>query len=258
MQNGYDSTRFLPSNDHGVLKATRILLGKVVKIKIWSLPILFPILFPQDPLIGQNHSGVIDAIQMAQIFRLLAKLAKAPEKRSLLDDLLRGFEDLIWLDDECIYSNTLDRYFKPVGRSASDGYLMYPCGGLGEDDMEIADEGVGLEKLGDGETNDRGINDEDIGDGKLDDKDIALEQDMHLGTLDAVANIEYKIAEQAFCQGSFVIDNHKQWSCPLPGYTQPINSLVGFSSDFVAKSVIRPTSTEFRESMVPTSLPGIW
>lgn len=72
---------------------------------------------------------------------------------------------------------------------------MYPCGGLGEDDMEIADEGVGLEKLGDGETNDRGINDEDIGDGKLDDKDIALDQDMHLGTLNAVANIEYKIAE---------------------------------------------------------------
>ena len=32
---------------------------------------------------------------------------------------------------------------------------------------------------------------------------------MHLGTLDAVANIEYKMAEQAFCQGSFVIDNHK-------------------------------------------------
>ena len=81
---------------------------------------------------------------MAQIFRLLAKLAKAPEKRSLLDDLLQGFEDLIRLDDECIYSNTLDHYFKPVGRSASDGHLMYPCGGLGEDDMEIADEGVGL------------------------------------------------------------------------------------------------------------------
>lgn len=195
MQNGYDSTEFLPSNDHGVLNTTRILRGQVVKIRIWSLPILFPILFPQDPLVGQNHSGVIDAIQMARIFRPLAELAKVPEKRSLLDDLLQGFEDLISLDDECIYSNTLDRYCKPVGRSASDGHLMYPCDGLGEDDMEIADEGVGLEKLGDGETNDRGINDEDI----------ALEQDVHLGTLDAVANIEYKIAEQAFCQGSFVI-----------------------------------------------------
>ena len=41
---------------------------------------LFRILFPQDPLVDQNHSAAVDVIQVAQILRLMVELIKPPRK----------------------------------------------------------------------------------------------------------------------------------------------------------------------------------
>lgn len=94
-QTGYDSQTLLPSSGHALLRPTKKILGQAVKLKSWSIPILFRILFPQDPLVDQNHSAAVDVIQVAQILRLTVELIKPPENRSLPQDLLQGLEDLL-------------------------------------------------------------------------------------------------------------------------------------------------------------------
>ena len=110
-QTGYDSQTLLLSSGHALLRPTKKILGQAVKLKSWSLPILFRILFPQDPSVDQNHSAAVDVIQVAQNLRLMVELIKPPENRSLPQDLLQGLEYLLWIDDDCTQSNTLDHYF---------------------------------------------------------------------------------------------------------------------------------------------------
>ena len=145
-----------------MLRSTQKFLEQVLKLRSWTLPFLFRVLFPQDSLIDQNHSAVIDAIQLAQILQLSAKLIKAPKERILPEGLLQGFKELAWLDDEYTQSNTLDHYFESVGRNTSDG----------------ADGEVYVQK-----DDEEDFNNEDIGDEDIDDEDTDDEKFMMMMTL---------------------------------------------------------------------------
>lgn len=123
-QCGYESQGLLStSKGYALIKPIQKLLGQAIKLKSWSQPVLFRILFPQDPLVDQNHSAVVDAIQLAQILRLSAELFKSPAERQLPEGLLRGFEKLVWLDKNSVPSNTLDQYFEAVGQVDSQKYV---------------------------------------------------------------------------------------------------------------------------------------
>lgn len=137
MQTGYDRQTLLPSSGHALIRANKKILGQAVKLKSWSLPILFRILFPQDPLVDQNHSAAVDVIQVAQILRLMVELIKPPENRSLPQGLLQGLEDLLWVDDDCTQSNTLDHRYRDaephlistwsLSQNARSNYAILTC-----------------------------------------------------------------------------------------------------------------------------------
>ena len=208
LQNGYDDQSLLPSGGYAVLGSTQKFLEQVLKLRSWSLPFLFRVLFPQDPLIDQNHSAVIDAIQLAQILRLSAELTKAPKKRILPEGLLQGFKELAWLDDEHPQSNTLDHYLESVGRNTSDGAdgKIY----VQEDDEEdVNNEDIGDEDIDDEDTDDENIDDDDdeIVDEGLDEEDVVIDQDMLIDPDDAGADIGYHIAQEAFCSEIFETDD---------------------------------------------------
>ena len=170
-----------------MLRSAQNFLEQVLKLRSWSLPFLFRVLFPQDPLIDQNHSAVIGAIQLAQILRLSAELTKAPKKRILPEGLLQGFKDLAWLDDEYTQSTTLDHYFESVGRNTSDGadgeiYIQE------NDEEDINNEDIGDEDITDEDTDVENIDDDDddeIIDEGLDEEDVVIEQDMLIDPDDA-------------------------------------------------------------------------
>jgi len=172
-----------------------------------AIPLPGPL--PQDPLIDQNHSAVINPIQLAHILRLSAELTKAPKKRILPEGLLQGFEELAWLDDEYTQSNTLDRYCELVGRNTSDGVNgeIY----VQEDDEEdVNNEDIGDEDIDDEDTDDENIDDDDddeIVDEGLDEEDVVIEQDMLIDPDDAGADIGYHIAQEAFFSKIFETDD---------------------------------------------------
>lgn len=143
-QTGYDSQTLLSSSGHALLRPTMKFLSQAVKLKSWRLPILFRILFPQDPLVAQNHSAAVDVIQVVQILRLMVELIKPPENRSLPQDLLQGLEDLLWVDDVCTQSSTLDHYFDLLEREV----IVDAPTTLGEeqDGMDLDDERSDSEK----------------------------------------------------------------------------------------------------------------
>lgn len=160
-QTGYDSQTLLPSSGHALLRPTEKSLSQAVKLKSWSLPFLFRILFPQDPLVDQNHSGAVDTIQVAQILRLIFELIKSLENRSLPQDLLQGFEDLLWVDDDCTQSNTLYHYFDLFGHKVG---VDAPTTHTDErDDMDLDNDRLSSEK-DDGNIGDMELNSQDSGD----------------------------------------------------------------------------------------------
>lgn len=133
------------------------------------MPFVFRILFPQDPLVDLNHTAAVDAIQTAQILRLLAELTKSPKERNLPEGLLQGFQKLAWLEDNDAQSNTLDRYFESIRPGASDTAFNVDSGGSNRmevDHPEVEDKVLGGEKVAnedDGEeTNDDRLSDENV------------------------------------------------------------------------------------------------
>jgi hypothetical protein len=128
-QSGYRRQDLLSaSKGYAVIRSTRDFLQQAMKLKTWSLPFLFRILFPQDPLVDQNHSAAVDVIQLAQILRLLAELSKSPKERNLPEGLLQGIDKLMWLDEDRVLSKTIDDYFKPVRHLASNATMQIQNG----------------------------------------------------------------------------------------------------------------------------------
>ena len=85
-QSGYDSRTFLPDSSHALIDPVRAYLGQVLRINSWRLPLVFRILFTEDLLVDLNHSAAVDAIQNAQILRLLlADLSKNPKLPQLAE-----------------------------------------------------------------------------------------------------------------------------------------------------------------------------
>ncbi|RFU27262.1 hypothetical protein B7463_g9080, partial [Scytalidium lignicola] len=77
-----------------VCKFLKDYLGQVLNIPSWAQQILFRALFPQSPLTDNNHVALIDTMQLAQIFRLIAELSKPASNRTLPEGLLEGLHDL--------------------------------------------------------------------------------------------------------------------------------------------------------------------
>ena len=50
-----------------------------------ALDIIFPLLFPNDPLVGQNHRACPDALMCRKIVGLIRKLIKPPKERKLAE-----------------------------------------------------------------------------------------------------------------------------------------------------------------------------
>lgn len=50
-----------------------------------ALDIIFPLLFPNDPLVGQNHPARPDALMCRKIVRLIRELIKSPKERKLAE-----------------------------------------------------------------------------------------------------------------------------------------------------------------------------
>ena len=48
-----------------------------------ALDLIFPILFPDSELVGQNHRALPDARMVREILLLLIELTKPPEERNL-------------------------------------------------------------------------------------------------------------------------------------------------------------------------------
>jgi len=48
-----------------------------------ALDIIFPLLLPNDPLVGQNHRARPDALMCRKLVRLVRELAKPPGERDM-------------------------------------------------------------------------------------------------------------------------------------------------------------------------------
>jgi hypothetical protein len=99
------------------LNAIKAIFRQVLKLPSWSLGFVFQVMFPQDPLVAQNHSAAVDAIQLARIIRQMAELSNPADSRKLAPDLLQGLESLSsWNgpNGEIAQANTLDRHYKPL------------------------------------------------------------------------------------------------------------------------------------------------
>jgi hypothetical protein len=148
-QSGYKSQKLIPAvSGYTFLPAAKQFLQRILELDSWSLPFLFRILFPRDPLVDQNHSAAVDAIQLAQIIRLLAELSKPVKERYLPESLLQGLEDLQSWNKKLGNINTLDRYFGSVSGTSSrvtvktkSRYLNWD----GNNEQFESEEGIGQE-----------------------------------------------------------------------------------------------------------------
>ncbi|CAI7568068.1 unnamed protein product [Penicillium glandicola] len=52
-----------------------------------SLPVVFMVIFEDDPLVGRNHHALVDAQQLAMMARLFIDLCKPPKEADLLDGI---------------------------------------------------------------------------------------------------------------------------------------------------------------------------
>ncbi|KAF6241650.1 hypothetical protein HO173_000361 [Letharia columbiana] len=121
----------------------------------------------------------VDAIQIAQILRLLAELTKSPKERNVLEGLLQGFEKLAWLEDNDTQSTTLDRYFESVRPEASDTAFNVDSGGSNRmevDDREVEDKVLRGEKVAN-EDDDKKTNDKRLSDENADEEAFHVEED---------------------------------------------------------------------------------
>lgn len=95
-------------------------------------------------------------------------MIKPLENRSLPQDLLQGLEDLLWVDDDCTQSNTLNHYFDLLGHE-----LIFDAPttlGEEQDGMDLDDERSDSEKDGENISNTELVS-EDSGDKTWDDTD---------------------------------------------------------------------------------------
>ena len=76
-QNGLKSQGLLPKSSCAILRPVEAFFGSVLKLKSFSLPLVFRVLFPEDSLVDLNHSATLDAVQMVQIVKLVAELITA-------------------------------------------------------------------------------------------------------------------------------------------------------------------------------------
>jgi hypothetical protein len=110
-RHGYMSQELFPEvSSISVLPVARNFCGDIIGVKLWALPFLFRILFPQHPLADKNHSAAVDALQLAQITRLFVEFSKPLQERQLPEGLLQGLNILSSSDKERRTSNTIDRY----------------------------------------------------------------------------------------------------------------------------------------------------
>jgi len=108
---GYNAQKLVPAKHTASIYPTAVqLLKKPLELNCAKQPFLFRILFPSDPLVDLNHSAVIDAMQLIQIFKLMAALLEPPEKRQLPTTLFQGLDELFKRDLHC-QDSTLDKFF---------------------------------------------------------------------------------------------------------------------------------------------------
>ena len=110
-RHGYMPQELFPEvSSISVLPVARNICGDIIGVKLWALPFLFRILFPQHPLVDKNHSAAVDALQLAQITRLFVEFSKPLQERQLPERLLQDLDTLSSSDKERRTSNTIDRY----------------------------------------------------------------------------------------------------------------------------------------------------
>jgi hypothetical protein len=80
-------------------------------------------------LVGQNHSAAVDSLQLAAITRFTVELSKPTEERNLPADLFQGLGKLPSLSTEPMPTNSLDRYFEPLGDIEDTGIQGLRAGG---------------------------------------------------------------------------------------------------------------------------------
>jgi hypothetical protein len=83
---------------------------RTLGVRYYRLAYLFRILFPTDRLVDKNHSAAVDALQLAQVARLMAELSKPPKDRRLPGGLLEDLDLLLASDRQRGTTNTIDRY----------------------------------------------------------------------------------------------------------------------------------------------------
>jgi hypothetical protein len=115
-RHGFRTKDLIPcEGTYGLLQPMKKFVSQVLPFDCWKLPFLFRVFFPNHSLVDQNHSAAVDSLQLAIITRLTYELSKPAEERNLPADLFQGLEKLPSLSTETMPTNTLDRYFEPLG-----------------------------------------------------------------------------------------------------------------------------------------------
>jgi hypothetical protein len=128
------------------------ILQQAMQLSSWKQQFLFRILSPQSQLVDKNHAAVIDAAELAQIFRQVAELFKPANDRNLAGGLLQGLKKLPSLTMDAT-QQTLDRYLEPVEGSSNQGSFEVKSG-KDDDDVEEENDCVEQDELEDLEDED--------------------------------------------------------------------------------------------------------
>lgn len=95
-QHGYNSEDLIPAvQTYAFFRTAKQIFNDVLKLKTFSMAVLFQTLFPQDPLANQNHSASIDAIQLARIVQVAVEVSKPRGCRQLPNGLFQGLDHLL-------------------------------------------------------------------------------------------------------------------------------------------------------------------
>jgi hypothetical protein len=125
-RHGFRTKDLIPcEGTYGVLQPIKKFVSQVLPFDCWKLPFHFRGFFPNHSLVDQNHSAAVDSLQLAIITRLTYELSKPAEERNLPADLFQGLEKLPSLSTETMPTNTLDRYFEPLGDIENAGIQRF-------------------------------------------------------------------------------------------------------------------------------------
>jgi len=125
-RHGFRTKDLIPCESaYGVLQPMKKFVAQVLPFDCWKLPFLFRVFFPNHSLVDQNHSAAVDSLQLATITRLTYELSKPAEERNIPADLFQRLEKLPSLSTETMPTNTLDRYFEPLGDIENAGIQRF-------------------------------------------------------------------------------------------------------------------------------------